>query len=82
MAASDDGRVGSAERLDDLGRILLRGVDGVGGAELLGELQLVVDDVDGHDGAAGDLGVLHGQVAEAADAEHGDEVGRAGARRP
>ena len=55
----------------------LRRVDRVGGAELLGQLQLVVDDVDRDDRGAGDLGVLQREVAEPADAEDRDEVGRA-----
>ena len=46
----------------------------------LASCELAVEDVDGGDGPAGDLGVLHRQVAESADAEHGDEVRRAGAR--
>jgi hypothetical protein len=58
----------------------LRRVDGVRGAELFGELQLVLGDVYGDDSRSGDLCVLHGQMSEPADAEHGDEVGRPGTR--
>ena len=57
-----------------------RRVDDVVGAELLGELQLLLGDVDGDHGGAGDLGVLQRQMTEAADAEHGDEFGRTGPR--
>ena len=58
------------------------GVDRVLGAELLGELQLLVDHVDGHDRGPGDAGVLQRQVPEPADAEDGHEVGRAARPRP
>ena len=69
-----DGRVGAAERLDLPDRILRRGVDRVRGTERLGDVELAVEHVDGGDGGAGDPRVLDGQVAESADAEHGDEI--------
>ena len=56
-----------------------RGVHGVAGAQLAGDGELRLEDVDGGDGRAGDLGVLHRKMTEPADAEHGDEIGRAGA---
>jgi hypothetical protein len=55
-------------------------VDRVGRSELLGHLQLVIYDIDGHDGAPCDLRVLEGEMAQAADAVHGHQVGGAGAR--
>ena len=58
------------------------GVDHVVGAELGGHLELRVLDVYRDHGAADEPGVLHGQVAEAADAEDGDPLGRADVRRP
>ena len=43
----------------------------VGGAELLGRLELAVDEVDGDDlGRAGDPGALDGGDADAAAPEH------------
>src|SRR5512132_1073805 len=75
-----DRLVGAAERLDRLDRVLLGGVDGELGAELAGEVELLVVDVDGDHAPAGDRGVLDREVAEAADAEDGDEVRRARAR--
>ena len=56
------------------------GVDGVGGTEMLGDSSLDFENVDRGDGRAGDLRVLHRQVAESADPEHRDEVRRACAR--
>jgi hypothetical protein len=50
------------------------------GAESLGQVELLRRDVDGDDGCARDVRVLDGEVAEPADAEHGDEVRRPGAR--
>ena len=52
------------------------------GAQLTGELELLLVDVDRDDAPAGDRGVLDREVSEPADAEDGDEIGRAGARRP
>ena len=72
-----DRRVGAAEPLDRRGRVVLGRVDGELGAELARELELLVDDVDGDDAAAGDPRVLQGEMAEPADAEDGDEVGSA-----
>ena len=70
---------GGPHRLD---RVLLRGVDGVGGAELLGPLELPGVEVDGDDrGGAGELGPGDGGVADAAAAEHGDAVAPAAPRR-
>ena len=77
-----DGDVGAAERLDRGDRVGRRGVDDVVGAELAGQVQLGVLDVDGDDGAADDRGVLHGEVAEAADAEDRDPSRWAGRGRP
>ena len=45
----------------------------------LARASLAVDQVDGGDRGAGDLGVLHGQVSETSDAEDGHEVRRSGA---
>ena len=75
-----DRLVGAAEALDRRDGILLRRVHRELGTELACELELLVVDVDGDDPSAGDARVLDRQVAEAADAEHRDEVGRAGAR--
>jgi hypothetical protein len=47
------------------------------GAELLRGLELLVDEIDGDDATAGDPGELDREVPEPADAEVGDEVGRA-----
>ena len=82
---ADGGRdrdVGSAEALDGGDRILLAGVHEVVGAELARGLQTLLVDVDGDDGGAGDARVLDGEVAEAADAEDGDEARRTSRRRP
>ena len=65
---------------DRRGRVDGAGVDHGVGTQRLGQQQLVLVDVDGDDRRAGDLGVLHGEVTEAADTEHGDDVRRAGAR--
>jgi hypothetical protein len=73
-----DGRVGAAEALDRRDRVFLRRVDRVLGAELAGGLEACFVDVDRHHGGTGDAGVLDGEVPEAADAEHGDEVRGAG----
>src|SRR6266568_4123041 len=70
----DDGLVGSAQGLYRLGGILGRGVDGVLGAEFLGQSQFGVHDIDRGDRGARDIGVLDGQMPEAADAEDGDEI--------
>src|SRR6478735_860223 len=75
-----DRRVRAAQLLDRLDRILGHRVDRVVGAEFLGQLQLLVHHIDRDDGRAGDLGVLHGQVTQAADAEHRDELARGGPR--
>ena len=48
----------------------MTGVDDDVGAELLGQLKLLVGDVDRRDRAAEVLGLLHGQVAQATDAEN------------
>ena len=70
-----EGVVGSeaVRQLDDaLDGVLLRGVDGVGRAELHGHVQLVVEDVDGDDGRrACDLCALHAVEPDAARAEYG-----------
>ena len=79
VGREDDGDVGAAEVADGVGGVLGGGVDRVGGAELAGESELLVDDVDGDDGAAGDASVLEGEVAEAADAEDADELAGADA---
>src|SRR6266545_2744322 len=71
--------IGTAELLDGLDRVLHERVHRVVGAELAGELELLVDQVHRDDRGAEDLGVLHGQVTQPADAEHRDERGRAGA---
>ena len=68
------------DRLDLRRRIMSGRVHGVVGAEVFGDVELGFEDVDGGNGCAGDLGVLHGQVAESADSEHGHEVRRTGAR--
>ncbi|MGX1480162.1 UNVERIFIED_CONTAM: hypothetical protein RKD50_008970 [Streptomyces canus] len=70
-----DGGVGAAVLLEHLRRVLLAGVDEDVGAELAGEVELVVGDVDRGDGGAGDLRVLHGQVAEPADAGDRHQLG-------
>ena len=51
---------------------LVAGVDDVVGAQLAGQLELGVVDVDGDHGAADQAGVLDGEVAEPADAEDRD----------
>ena len=75
-----DPLVDAAEPLDRLDRVFLLGVDGELGAELAREFELVVDHVDRDDSTAGDRRVLDREVSEAADAEHGHEIGGAGAR--
>ena len=72
-----DRGVGAAQFLDLCRGILLGGVDHVVGAELAGHLELVVLQVDGDHGRALDLGVLHRQVTEAADAEDRAQLRRA-----
>ena len=70
--------VAAGDRL--LGRPRSSGLTRVGGAEPLGVLELVVDEVDRHDlGRTGHPGALDGGDAHAAAAEHDDR--RAG-RRP
>ena len=70
-----DRLVGPSEPLDRGRRVLLGGVHRERRAELSGELELLLVEVDGHDAAAGDPRVLKREVTEAADAEDGDEVG-------
>ena len=54
-------------------RVALRRVDGVGGAELAGQLELRLEHVDGDDLAgAGDGGALDAVEADAAAPDHGD----------
>src|SRR5581483_8985377 len=53
-----DRGVGASERLDGGGGILDQGIDGVVGTEAAGQFELLVDDVDGDNGCAGDPGVL------------------------
>jgi hypothetical protein len=48
------------------------------GAELLGEVGLVESSGDGNGLEAHRGGVLHPQVTQAADAQHGDTVARTG----
>nr|BFE79338.1 hypothetical protein GCM10020093_019390 [Planobispora longispora] len=72
-----DRHVGPAERLDLGDRVAGGGVDGVGGAQLLGQAELVGGDVDGDGLGAEDLRVLLGQMAQAADAEDGGALGGA-----
>jgi len=55
-------------------RVLVTGVDDDVGAELLGQLKLLVGDVDRRDRAAEVLGLLHGQVAQATDAGYEHQV--------
>jgi hypothetical protein len=69
-----DGLVGAAESLDPLDRVFGQPVDRVLGAEVSGQGQLGVDQVDGSHGGPGDAGVLDGQVTEATDAEDGGQV--------
>jgi hypothetical protein len=77
-----DRLIGAAEGLDRLDRVLLGRVDGELGTQLAGEFELLVVQVDRDDAPARDRGVLDRQMAETADAEDGDEIRRAGARRP
>ncbi|ODA70516.1 hypothetical protein APS67_005250 [Streptomyces sp. AVP053U2] len=67
--------MGAAVPLQLRADVLGAGVDEDVGAQLPGEFELVVGDVDGGDGGAGDLRVLHRQVAQSADAGDGDELG-------
>ncbi|MNF91961.1 hypothetical protein D3C84_745850 [compost metagenome] len=59
-------------------RVLLPGVDGEAGAEPPGEFELGVIDVHGGDVQTHGPGVLHGHVAEAADAGNRHPLARAG----
>jgi hypothetical protein len=61
-------------RLQDRGGVFSPRVDDEVGAEVLGELQFVVGDLDGGDGAAEDLRVLDSEVPEPADAGDRDQV--------
>ena len=64
--------VAAGHVFDRFDRVDFGGVDAVGGAELLGEIKLVVEDVDGDDAAgAGDAGALDDVEADAAAADHG-----------
>ena len=75
----DDGAVGSSDLfLDDRARVGVARVHQHFGAVLPRELQLVIGDVDGRHPQAHGAGVLHGDVTEPADAEHGDPLARAG----
>jgi len=74
----DDRDVHTAERLQRGGGRLSRGVHDVVSPQLLRQIQLLIGHVDGNHGGTGDLGVLHGKMTEAPDAEHCDEIGRAG----
>lgn len=75
----DQHPVGAADvALEHLHRVFLPGVDRQAGTELARQFQLGVVDVDGGDVQAHGPGVLHGDVAEAADA--GDRHPLAGAR--
>ena len=74
-----DRLVGAAETPDRLDRILLGRVDGELGSELASEVEFLVDDVHRDHAAAGDRRVLDREMSEAADAEHRDQVRRAGA---
>ena len=65
------GAQAAGQLLHALHHVLGLGVDGVGGAELAGDSQLVVEQVAGDDGArAGELGALHHVEADAAAAHH------------
>src|SRR6187551_2263508 len=75
-----DGLVGAAQLANRLDGISPARVHDELRAELVGQLELLVDDVDRDDTPAGDRRVLDGEVAETTDAEHSDEVGRPCAR--
>ena len=70
----------AAELLQFGGKVVRGAVDVDVRAELLGERGLVFAARDGHGAIAGLGGELHGQVAEAADAEDGDQSRRAALR--
>jgi len=80
VADGDDGLIGAdavGEVEDALDGVLVLGVDGVGGAELLGSFELPGDDIDGDDlGGAGEGGALDGVHAHAAEAKDGHHVTR------
>jgi hypothetical protein len=61
-------------RLQDRRRVLGARVDHQVCAQILGQFQLLVGDVDSGDPAAEDLRLLHGQVAQAAHAGNGHQV--------
>ena len=67
-------RIGPAEFLDCLNRVFCLAIHGVVRAELLCQLQLLINQIHGHNRSAGNLGILHGQVPETANAEDGDQV--------
>jgi hypothetical protein len=54
--------------LQNRGGVLGPGINHDIGTEVLGELQLLISDIDGRDGTAEDLGVLQRQVAQPTDA--------------
>lgn len=76
----DPGAAEGLQRVCDGG--VRRAVDVVVRTELLGEVGLTGTAGDGHGLEAHGDCVLHPQVAEAADAEHGDQVARPGGAAP
>ena len=77
----DEHSVGSADFLLEEGcGVLVLGVDGELGAERTSERELLIGDVDCGNMEAHGLGVLDGEVAEAADAGDDDPVAGLGVR--
>src|SRR6266487_1819522 len=73
-----DGRVSSAQLLYGLHWIFCLAVYCIVCAQLLCQLQLLVNQVDCDNGSPSNLGILQGQVAQPTDAEDGHQVGGAG----
>jgi hypothetical protein len=74
-----DRLIHTAESLDRLDRVLFFGVDRELCAQLTRELELLIDHVDRDYMPSGECHVLDRKVSQAADAEYGNEIGRAGA---
>ena len=69
------GQPASGGGRDDARGVVLTDLDGLGGAELPGHLELGVERVDGHDlTGPGDAGTLDDVEPDAAAADHGDRV--------
>jgi hypothetical protein len=72
----DDRRVGAAKLPQHDVGVVDRRVDRIRCAERCRHVELVGAHVDGGDSGAGNARVLHRHVAQSADSEHGDQIGR------